>query len=144
MKKPAINQRSYTAVFLKQLGIPLTKDNLRDYSLKWWYNNRDKMSGGLRLSDDGLIVLGLLDIKTYEIPYPKSLALTAEVMIFLDQFIDCPYHLSNRSITVTSDRRAVELSLFSGDIRKYGLAKAMTRSSRILERRLGTGKESDE
>jgi len=56
--------------------------------------------------------------------------LTTQVIIFLDQFIDCPYYLTNRSITVTNEKKAVELSLFSGDLRKYGLVKAMKRQEK--------------
>jgi hypothetical protein len=57
--------------------------------------------------------------------------LTTQVIIFLDQFIDCPYYLTNRSIIVTNEKKAVELTLFSGDLRKYGLTKAMTRSKNL-------------
>jgi hypothetical protein len=56
--------------------------------------------------------------------------MTSQIIIFLDKFIDCPYYLTNRSITVTSERKAVELGLFSGDLRKYGLTKAMKRQQR--------------
>jgi len=54
--------------------------------------------------------------------------MTTQVIIFLDKFIDCPYYLTNRSITVTNEKKAVELTLFSGDLRKYGLTKAMSRN----------------
>ena len=68
-----------------------------------------------------------IDLVTYDIPYPKDMPLTTQVIIFLDQFIDCPYYLTNRSLTVTHEKRAVELTLFSGDIRKYGITKALNR-----------------
>jgi hypothetical protein len=54
--------------------------------------------------------------------------LTTQTIIFLDQFIDCPYFLTNKNVTVTNERKAVELTLFSGDIRKYGMSKALKRS----------------
>ncbi len=44
------------------------------------------------------------------------------------KFIDCPYYISPRSIIVTNEKKAVELTLFSGDLRKYGLTKAMSRT----------------
>jgi len=56
--------------------------------------------------------------------------LTTQVIIFLDQFIDCPYYFTNRSIFVTSEKKAVELTLFSGDLRKYGITKAMNRDEK--------------
>ena len=55
--------------------------------------------------------------------------LTTQVIIFLDQFIDCPYYLTNKSIHVTSEKKAMELHLFSGDLRKYGLTKALKRQN---------------
>jgi hypothetical protein len=71
-----------------------------------------------------------IGLATYDVPYPKDMPLTTQVIIFLDQFIDCPYYLTNRSITVLNEKKAVELTLFSGDLRKYGLTKAMTRQKK--------------
>ena len=96
----------------------------------WWQNNRNKGSGGLRLTDMGYETLMKIELATYDVPYPKDMPLTAQVIIFLDQFIDCPYYLTNRGITVTNEKKAVELTLFSGDLRKYGLTKAMSRSKK--------------
>ena len=39
-------------------------------------------------------------------------------------------YIGNRSIIVTNEKKAVELSLFSGDLRKYGLTKAMSRTKK--------------
>ena len=96
----------------------------------WWQNNRSKDTGGLRLTEAGFDILTEIDLATYDIPYPRDMPLTTQVIIFLDQFIDCPYYLTNRSITVTNEKKAVELTLFAGDLRKYGLTKAMTRSQK--------------
>jgi hypothetical protein len=93
----------------------------------WWKNTRNKLVGGLRLTDAGYEVLQQIDVETYDIPYPPDMPLTTQVIIFLDQFITCPYYLANRSIIVTDQKKAVELTLFSGDVRKYGLTKAMKR-----------------
>jgi hypothetical protein len=124
------SKETYTKIFLKELGKSTSDANVQEYMPLWWKNNRNKDSGGLRLTDLGFDVLSELDIATYDIPYPKEMPLTAQVIIFLDQFIDCPYYLTNRSITVTNEKKAVELTLFSGDLRKYGLTKAMTRSKK--------------
>lgn len=123
-------KETYTKVFLKELGKALTEANVKEYTPLWWQNTRNKDSGGLRLTDEGLRMLQELGIATYEIPYPKDMPLTTQVIIFLDQFIDCPYYLTKHSITVTNEKKAVELTLFSGDLRKYGLVKAMSRSAK--------------
>ena len=70
-----------------------------------------------------------IDLATYDIPFPADFKITTQVIIFLDKFIDCPYYITPRSIIVTNEKKAVELTLFSGDLRKYGLTKAMHRSN---------------
>jgi len=123
-------KETYTKVFLKELGKAVSDTNVKEYMPLWWQNTRNKGTGGLRLTDRGYDVLQQIELATYDIPYPKDMPLTTQVIIFLDQFIDCPYYLTNRSITVTNEKKAVELTLFSGDLRKYGLTKAMSRSKK--------------
>jgi hypothetical protein len=48
----------------------------------------------------------------------------------MDTFIDCPYYLASNGIIVTDEKKAMELHLFSGDIRKYGLTKALSRQKK--------------
>jgi hypothetical protein len=121
---------TYTKLFLKELGKSYSDVNVKEYMPLWWYNTRKKDSGGLRLTDDGFDVINTIELTTYDIPYPRDMPMTTQVIIFLDKFIDCPYYLTNRSITVTNERKAVELGLFSGDLRKYGLTKAMKRGKK--------------
>lgn len=123
----------YTKIFLQQMGKTLSEENIKEHSHIWWQNSRNKETGGLRLTSAGLEMLQSLDIAVYNIPYPVDMPLTTQVIIFLDQFIDCPYYLTERSITVTSEKKAVELTLFSGDLRKYGLVKAMSRQKKSTE-----------
>ena len=120
----------YTKIFLKELGKAQSDENVKQYMPLWWMNTRSKAEGGLRLTEEGYDTLKEINLETYDIPYPREMPLTTQVVIFLDKFIDCPYYLTNRSITVTNDRKAVELGLFSGDVRKYGINKAMKRQSK--------------
>ena len=120
-------KETYTKIFLKQLDKSSDDTAVKQYMPLWWQNTREKDNGGLRLTEAGYEIVKQIELATYDIPYPPEMPLTTQVIIFLDQFIDCPYYLTNRSITVTNEKKAVELSLFSGDIRKYGLVKAMTR-----------------
>jgi NAD-dependent DNA ligase len=119
---------TYTKIFLKELGKSTNDAAVKEFMPLWWQNTRNKEAGGLRLTDKGYETLLELGLTTYDVPYPKDMPLTTQVIIFLDQFIDCPYYLTNRSITVTNEKKAVELTLFSGDLRKYGITKAMNRS----------------
>ena len=125
-----MNKVTYTKLFLKELGKTYNDLSVKEHMPLWWYNTRKKDEGGLRLTDDGFDVINKIELQTYDIPYPRDMPITTQVIIFLDKFIDCPYYLTNRSITVTNERKAVELGLFSGDLRKYGLTKAMNRSKK--------------
>lgn len=120
-------KETYTKIFLKQLDKSSDDTAVKQYMPLWWQNTREKDNGGLRLTEAGYEIVKQIELATYDIPYPPEMPLTTQVIIFLDQFIDCPYYLTNRSITVTNEKKAVELTLFSGDIRKYGLIKAMNR-----------------
>jgi hypothetical protein len=120
-------KETYTKVFLKQLEKSTDEATVQQYMYLWWQNTRTKSSGGLRLTEAGYNVLQDIGIEVYDIPYPPDMIITAQIIVFLDKFINCPYYLNNRSIVVTDQRKAVELTLFSGDVRKYGLIKAMKR-----------------
>ena len=126
-------KEAYTKIFLKELGKATSDTNVKDYMPLWWQNTRNKDTGGLRLTETGYEMLQEISLTTYDVPYPREMPITTQVIIFLDKFIDCPYYLTNRSITVTSEKKAVELSLFSGDVRKYGLVKAMNRQKKDAE-----------
>ncbi len=121
-------KETYTKVFLKQKNIAISEVNLKQYMGDWWQNTRAKEIGGLRLTDTGYdFVRNELDLATYDVPFPKDFELTTNTIIWLDQFITCPYYLHRNSIVVLDERKAMELHLFSGDIKKYGLTKAMNR-----------------
>lgn len=121
-------KETYTKIFLNQLGKTSNDITVKEYFPLWWKNTRE--NGGLRLTDEGFDILTEIELATYEVPFPKEMPVTTQVIIFLDKFIDCPYYLTNRAIHVTSEKKAMELHLFSGDLRKYGLTKAMNRQEK--------------
>ena len=121
-------KETYTKIFLKNADISINPNTLKEYLPMWWKNSRSKDVGGLRLTDKGLdFITKKLDLKTYEGPFPVDFSVTTQTIIFLDRFITCPYFLADDGIIVTNEKKAMELMLFSGDIRKYGISKAMTR-----------------
>jgi hypothetical protein len=126
-----MNQSTYTRVFLKNAEMGVTDENVSVYLRKWFMNTRKKEEGGLRLTDDGFdFVKDILELKLYEVPFPATLDLKPQVILFLDKFIDCPYYLTPESITVLSERKNFELHLFAGDVRQFGLIKAMKRKNK--------------
>ena len=122
------SKETYTKIFLKQADIAISETSLKQYMHLWWQNTQGKETGGLQLTDDGFdFLVEKIDLQMYEVPFPKDFKLTTQTVIFLDRFINCPYYLTPRSIYVTDEKKSMELHLFSGDLRKFGLVKAIER-----------------
>lgn len=118
----------YTEIFLKAASLPCEENNIKDYRSRWWFSTREKSTGGLRLTDQGIEFIETdAEIKTYKIELPKDLTIGPQILIWLDQFLESPWHLEKRYIKVLSEKSAFELYLFSGDVRKMGSAKAMAK-----------------
>jgi hypothetical protein len=121
-----ISKESYTKIFLQQWNKSIDEANSKLFQRKWFINNRTKEGGGLRLTDDGYeFLVKELELVEYEIPFNEDIDISPQTIIFLDRYIDCPYYLTSKSITVFSQKKSFELMLFSDDIRKLGLVKAM-------------------
>jgi hypothetical protein len=123
-----------TKIFLREWGKSTDDANLQLFSRKWWQSNRVNKKNAFRLSEEGYTFLvDELDLRYYEIPFTEPIELSPQTIIFLERYIDCPYFLTNMSITVFSERKSFELMLFSDDIRKFGLIKAMTEREKDLK-----------
>jgi len=121
-----ISRELYTKIFLKDLGRSTDDATVKMLMNKIWQSRRTKESGGLRLSLDGYeFLIGEVGLDSYEVPFTEHIELSPQTIIFFDRFMDCPYLLTNQSLIVFSEKKAFELHLFSDDIRKYGLIKAM-------------------
>lgn len=125
-----ISKETFTKIFLQQKDRSIDPANVKLHLFKWWQSHRSKDIGGLRLSEDGFEFLTReLELQCYEIPFTEPIDLSPQTIIFFDRTMDSPYYLTNESITVFSERKSFELMLFSDDIRKYGLIKAMNKQS---------------
>lgn len=122
---------SYTKVFLKAASADTSEKSIKDFRAIWWYSTREKEVGGLRMTDNCLeFVETKSEIKTYEIEIPKELVINAQILIWLDQYIDSPWHITKRRMKVLSEKTAFELYLFAGDIKKLGTARTLAKRIR--------------
>jgi hypothetical protein len=129
-----ITRDAYTKIFLQQWGKSIDDANLKLFGRKWWQSNRTSKQNAYRLSDEGFEFLtNELEVKMYEIPFTEPIELSPQTIVFLERYIDCPYYLTVESITVFSERKSFELYLFSDDIRKFGLVKAMNEREKELK-----------
>lgn len=121
-----ISRETYTKIFLQQKERSTDPANVKIHLYKWWQSHRSKEVGGLRLSEDGFDFLTKeLELQSYDIPFTEPIDLSPQTIIFFDRHMDSPYYLTNQSVTVFSERKSFELMMFSDDIRKFGLVKAM-------------------
>ena len=119
---------TYTKVFLQAADQQADQNTLKQFRSTWWWNVRDKDSGGLRLTEPALqFIEQEAKIKTYKVEFPKDFANTAQILLWLDNNIDGPYSITKKSITVLKEKAAFQLYLFSGDIKKMGYNKALAR-----------------
>lgn len=119
---------TYTTVFLQAANLSTDPDTVKKYKAVWWWNFRSKDEGGLRLTEHALqFIEEYAKIKTYKIEFPKEFAFTPQVLVWLDNFIESPYYITKKHITVMREKAAFELYLFSGDVRKLGHNKAMAK-----------------
>lgn len=129
-----ISRDTLTKIFLQQWGKTIDDTNLSMYSRTWWQSNRVGKDNAFRLSDKGYEFLtNELELKSYEIPFTEPIELSPQTIIFLERYIDCPYYLTNQSITVFNEKKSFELYLFSDDIRKFGLIKAMNERQKDID-----------
>lgn len=127
-----ISRETFTKIFLKEMGRSCDEANVRLHLHKWWQSKRTKEGGGLRLSLEGYeFLVTELNLKEYEVPFNEKIELSPQTIIFFDHFLDCPYFLTNQSLTVFNEKKAFELYMFSDDIRKYGLVKAINNQRKL-------------
>lgn len=130
-----ITRDALTKIFLQQWGKSTDDANFKLYGRKWWQSTRVNKQTAFRLSDEGFdFLINTLEIKMYEVPFTESIELSPQTIIFLEKYIDCPYYLTTESITVFTERKSFELFMFSDDIRKFGLVKAMTERQKEIDK----------
>jgi hypothetical protein len=128
-----IPRDTLTKIFLQQWGKSIDDTNLKIYSRKWWQSTRANKQNNFRLSEEGYnFLVNDLELVDYEVPFTEPIELSPQTIVFLERYLDCPYFLTAESITVFSERKSFELYLFSDDIRKFGLIKAMNEREKDL------------
>jgi len=120
---------AYTRTFLMLKEKPLHEESIKTAYYTWWQNVRESYQArSLRLTKLGLEWVESCDIKTYNIKFPTKIIFTPQTFLWLDEFVSCPYYIDKKQIIVTMEKMALQLMLFAGDITKYGLARAMSKT----------------
>ena len=124
MRKSKMNQKiELTKYIIKCLGYPDDSKTYKRLYATFWVNQRNKAVGGLRLTNTGFESFEK-HIKSYKIDMEdKNPKFDNNQILWLDKFIDCPFYVNRKSVYVFSERMAIQLVLFSGNLAKFGHAK---------------------
>jgi hypothetical protein len=117
-----MNQKvELTRYIAKSLNILCDEKKLIHYL---WKNPRIKDKGGLRLTLEGYTKIKEAGLKEYRIRFEDSMFIQNKHLIWLDNFIDCPWFITQKEIIVFGEKMAIQMVLFSGDVVKFTTAKA--------------------
>ena len=115
-----------TRYVLEKEGKDTDNDIVRKYLPTFWQNPRLKETGGLRLTEQGFELMSKY-FKSHQVRFEETrenLKFTNQMILRLENFITCPWYITNRGVWVFDDKMAVQLVLFSGNIEKFTTAKA--------------------
>ena len=120
-----------TKKLLDQLNITYTPKNLKEWHHLWWQNPRNNGNHSMRLTERGLEDFeSKLDIKSYQINFPKDIEnFNNSLILGLDRYVDCPYYITRKYIKVFTERTAVQLILFEGNIQKFIFGKTKSQQN---------------
>lgn len=118
-----------TQKVLEILNLEYSEKDFKKSLKLWWVNFRQKDKGGLRLTDLGYHALISAGLKDYYIQFDSPIFYTNQLVIWLDQFIECPFYITKKGIYVFDEKIAVQLMLYSGNIQKYTSIKAIRQSA---------------
>jgi hypothetical protein len=120
------DRNALTKILLTQWDKSTDEANVIFYSRIWWKSNRVTKNASYSLTPAGFdFFVNTLDLKAYEVPFNVSIEKSPQTTIFLNRYVKCPFYLTDNSITVFSEIKSFELTMFSDDIRKYGIIKSL-------------------
>ena len=119
-----MNQKNkITEIVLSSIGIQSTPQMVKKHVPIWFFNARTKEIGGLRLTEEGFTQLAKADIKYYVIRFDEPFEFNNQMLVWMDNNLDCPFFISRGKIFVFGEKLAVQLALFSGDLKRMRRAK---------------------
>ena len=99
-----MNQKSdITKYIAEQFGLSTDEKSIRKLTAQWWQNPRKKEKGGLRLTDEGFARL-TAHFTAHKVRFEDPVEYTNRLIIQLDNFIDCPWYITNKAVFVFNDK----------------------------------------
>jgi hypothetical protein len=122
-----IQKTILTKKLIEQLGVDINEKALNDWYNIWWVNPMR----GMRLTERGCEDFEKkIGLTCYRISFPTPIdTFTNRFILDLENFIEGPYYIGRTYIKVFTEKTAMELVLFSGNLEKYTLAKRMSQKN---------------
>lgn len=111
-----------TEYLIKNLNlISNSKKSFAAWKIAIWKNPRENSKCSLALTERGFDLMCKADFKYYTtlLDFDNDPYFNNKYLLWLDRNFECPYFLSNKKMHFFSQKPAVELALFSGDLKKY-------------------------
>jgi hypothetical protein len=122
-----MNQKlDITKYLAEQWGLDTDQKSLKQLNTLWWQNPRNKIKGGLRFTDEGFSRASA-HLKYHKVNIDDGIDYNSQLIIRLDNLIDCPWYLSTDYIFLFDEKIAVQMILFSGNIARFTDAKVKNR-----------------
>jgi len=121
-----IQKLEITKYIAEQSGLTTDQKSLRKLNTLWWQNPRQKVKGGLRLTDEGF-ARATAFIKSHKVDIDDGIDYNNQLIIRLDNLIECPWYINNKHIFLFDEKIAVQMILFSGNIARFTAAKVKNR-----------------
>lgn len=113
---------------MNKLGLEISPKTIKIQTRNWWRSLRQKDKGGLWLTEQGFDALTQADIKSYQIKFEQPIySFENKFIIWLDNSMECPFFLTNKEIYVFGEKTAIQLILFSGNLKLWQNANTRNR-----------------
>lgn len=115
-----------TKYLAEQWGLDTDQKSLKKLIILWWQNPRNKPKGGLRFTDEGF-ARASSHIKFHKVDIDENIDYNNQLIIRLDNLIECPWYLNTKHIFLFDEKIAVQMILFSGNIARFTAARVKNR-----------------
>ena len=86
-----------TKYVAEQSGLPTDPKSLKKWTAQWWCNPRQKLKGGLKLTDEGFARL-TTQFKCHKVILEEPIEYTNQMILRFDNWITCPWYITNKHI----------------------------------------------
>jgi hypothetical protein len=127
-----MNRNDITEAILNGMGLPHDDDEIKKHLTLWWANPA-RSSKSLQLTKTGFDIFNKVEIKFFKVDFNEEINLSGQFLLDLLRSMTCPFYINfkKRCIFVTSDKIAVQLVLYGGNISQFVKIKSQTRKKAL-------------